>query len=88
MFHSEQVNGIVDSRMVFEIYFQMLDCFTYCIFSDIEVVNIFDRCGVGPIYTSLIVIVIGYRGWSVCVMPFEVVEDVAKMLSNTGGFIS
>jgi hypothetical protein len=76
MFLSEHVSGIADSRMTLEIYFPILDCFTYCILSDIEVAKILDGCGLGPIYTSLVVI--EYRGWIISVVHFEVAEDMSN----------
>jgi hypothetical protein len=72
--------------MVFEIIFPMLDCLAYCIFSDIEVAKILDRCGLGPIYATLVVI--EDRSWCVCVVHFQVAEDVTEMLSDMIGFIS
>jgi hypothetical protein len=72
--------------MVFEINFPMLDGFAYCIFSDIEVAKILDRCGLGPIYATLVVII--DRSWCVCVVHFQVAEDVTEMLSDMSGFIS
>jgi hypothetical protein len=70
VFLGEQVGGVVDSRMVFEINFPMLDCFAYCIFSGIEVAKIFDGCGLGTIYATLVVI--EDRRWCVCAMHFKV----------------
>jgi hypothetical protein len=71
MFLGEQISGIVDSRMVLEIYFPKLDFFVHCVFSDIEVVKLFDRCGLGPIYATLVVI--EDRSWRFCIIHFEVV---------------
>jgi hypothetical protein len=86
MFLSEQISRIADSRMVLEIYLPMLDCFAYCIFSDIEVTKIIDGCGLGPIYTPLIVIADG--SWSVHAMHVKVAENAVKMMSYAGSFIS
>jgi hypothetical protein len=64
----------------------MLECFAYCIFSDIEVAKILDRSRLGPINTPLIVI--KDRRWRVCVVYIQVAEDVTEMLGDTSGFIS
>jgi hypothetical protein len=82
----EQISGIAESRMVFCINFPMLDGFAYCILSDKEVAKILDRCGLGQIYKTLVVI--KDRSWCICVLHFQVAEDAMEMLSHTSGFIN